>query len=145
MHTNAYIRLPTAKAYGVGKSQIKARSGSEENENNKIKINLKWRSACDFLQDPLVEFKPVKEEVYLMCFNRSGWMMRFREVHSKRPSSAGNPHEQFADTKVLAFSSFLQKNSGLQSTALGDQEQFLNQEDGWRKKQEALLFSLSKP
>ena len=55
-------------------------------------------------------------------------MLRFREVHSKRPSSAGDPHEQFDDTKVLGFSSFLQKNMGLQSTVLGDQEQFLNQE-----------------
>ena len=73
-------------------------------------------------------------------------MVRFREVHSKRPSSAGNPHEQFADTKVLAFSSFLQKNSGLQSTVHGDQEQFLNQE--WWVVQEhknPFLFSLSKP
>ena len=103
------------------------------------------RKGLWFLQDPLFEFKPVKEEVYLKSFNRSGWMVRFREVHSKCPSSAGHPHEQFADIKVLAFSSFLQKNSGLQSTVLGDQEQFLNQDSRWRKKQEPLLFSLSKP
>ena len=103
------------------------------------------RTKNDFPTDSLAEFKPVKDRVIPQGFNRSGWTVRFWEVHLKCPSSASNPHEQFSGTKVLAFSSFLQKNSGTRSTTLGVQEQFLNQEDGWRKKQEALLFSLSKP
>ena len=61
---------------------------------------------------------------------------RVREVHYQRPSSTGDPHEQFVEHQGASLLLLSPKEPGTESTEFWFKNSFLNQVWWWRKKGE---------